>query len=590
MKKCLIAFLGAALLGAGGSLPQARAGITPLTTVRVASGLNLPIFVTSPRDDYTRLFIVEQRGVIRILNLATGQLNATFFLNIDSEVVNISGSDERGLLGLAFDPNFATNGFFYVSFIDNSSFTVIRRYTVSAGNPDVANAASGTNLLRFAQPFANHNGGMIAFGPDGYLYMGFGDGGSADDPGNRAQNTGLLFGKMLRVGVGGGDDYPADATKNFEIPVDNPFVGAGNPLDEIWALGLRNPWRWSFDRATGDLWIGDVGQGIWEEVDFQPAASVGGENYGWRCMEGNSCTGLSGCTCNAAALTQPILVYNHSAGRCSITGGYVYRGAAMPDMHGLYFYGDWCSGNVWTITQANVTPVQRLPGELSPTGGGVLTNVASFGEDAFGEIYIVDRGGTTTGEIYKIVPANFQSLDCNGNFVQDDLEVSFGLADDCNGNLVPDGCDIVTGGESDCNGNGVLDSCDLIAGTAPDCNTNTIPDECDIAAGAPDANQNGIPDECDIPLFIRLDCNLDNALDVSDPIAILNFLFDPQSPGVGCEDACDVNDDGMLDIADGVSGLGYLFGGAAAPPPPFPSCGADPTSDAVSCATLGICP
>lgn len=589
MKPWLRGLVLASLFGCGWCTAVVHAGATPLTTVRVASGLNQPIFATAPVGDYSRLFIVEQRGVIRILDLATGQLLPSPFLNIDSEVVNFTGSDERGLLGLAFDPDFATNGFFYVSFIDNSSFSVVRRYTVSTTNPDAANTATAFNLLRFAQPFGNHNGGMIAFGPDGYLYIGFGDGGSGDDPGNRAQNTGLLFGKMLRIGVGGGDDYPADSTKNFEIPADNPFVGAGNPLDEIWALGLRNPWRWSFDRMTGDLWIGDVGQGIWEEVDFQPASSSGGENYGWRCMEGNSCTGLSGCTCNSAALTLPILVYNHSAGRCSITGGYVYRGLAMPAMQGLYFYADWCSGNVWTITQSNVTPVQRLPGELNPTGGGVLSNISSFGEDAFGEIYIVDRGGTTTGEVYKIVPANFQAMDCNGNFVQDDLEVMFGLTADCDANSIPDSCDIAAGAP-DCNANGILDACDLAEGTSPDCNTNMIPDECDVASGTPDVNQNGVPDECEIPTFVRSDCNVDNMIDVSDPIAILNFLFDPQSPSLACQDACDVNDDGMLDIADGISSLGYLFGGGSAPPAPFPGCGADPTLDAVGCATLGICP
>ncbi|MGE4631702.1 MAG: PQQ-dependent sugar dehydrogenase, partial [Planctomycetota bacterium] len=392
------------------------AGGTPLSTRRIASGVSRPVMVAAPEGDFERLFIVQQQGVIRVYDMTNAQLISTPFLDINSIVGGgTSGADERGLLGLAFHPNYATNGFFYVYYTNNSSNTTVARYSVSATNPDVATSSSAQIVLTQNQPFSNHNGGMIAFGPnDGYLYIGLGDGGSSNDPQGNGQNTNTRLGKMLRIDVDGGSP--------FAIPPDNPFAGPGAPLDEIWAYGLRNPWRFSFDRDTGDMYIADVGQFSWEEVDIQPGTSSGGENYGWRCMEGNNCTGLSGYTCNASSLTDPVQVYSHGSG-CSITGGNVYRGCAMPDMHGIYFYADWCSNQIWSFVWNGTSATQftTRTTELNPPGSQSISGVAGFGEDAYGEIYICDWNG---GEIFKIVPADIDSLDLNGNFIVDSCECS----------------------------------------------------------------------------------------------------------------------------------------------------------------------
>jgi glucose/arabinose dehydrogenase len=253
------------------------------STVRVATGLSRPAFVTSPPGDYERAFIVEQHtGRIKILNLDDNSLNGTPFLDIDG----LATGNEQGLLGLAFHPNYAANGYFYVNLTVTGGTTEIRRYQVSA-DPDIADASSQTLVMTYGQPFSNHNGGWMGFGPDGYLYISAGDGGSGNDPGNRAQDiTDQLLGKLLRIDVDG-DEFPGDPNANYAVPPTNPFVGATGD-DEIWAFGLRNPWRCSFDGLTGDLYIADVGQGAWEEIDFQSAASAGGENYGWRCMEGST--------------------------------------------------------------------------------------------------------------------------------------------------------------------------------------------------------------------------------------------------------------------------------------------------------------
>ncbi len=401
-----------ALAVLGSSIAVAPAGAaTPLTTVRVASGLTRPIFVTSPPNDFSRLFIVEKAGVIKILYLGTGIVNGTAFLNIDALVGGGgSNNDERGLLGLAFHPDYAANGYFYVNYTNNSSDTVVVRYTVSA-NPDVADAGSADTVLTIDQPFSNHNGGWIAFGPeDGYLYIGTGDGGSSCDPGQRAQDvTNQLLGKMLRLDVNG-DDFPGDPNRDYAIPASNPFVGVTGD-DEICAYGLRNPWRPTFDRVTGDLYIADVGQDAWEEVNFQPASSRGGQNYGWDCMEGDHCSSDSGCgagacICDSVSLLDPIDEYSHGGSpfRCSISGGYVYRGCAIPDLRGTYFYGDWCSDQVWSFRYVGgtVTEFQDRTAELAPGGGLSIANIASFGEDAAGEVYVVEQ--TASGEIFKIVP------------------------------------------------------------------------------------------------------------------------------------------------------------------------------------------
>ncbi len=362
-----------------------------LTTVRVASGLKRPLFLCSPPGDLERLFIVQQGGRIAILR--GGKILPRPFLDLSSK---ISSGGERGLLGLAFHPGYRKNGFFFVNYTERTrGDTVVERYRVSPSNPDLADPSSGVRVIRISQPFSNHNGGMLAFGPrDGYLYIATGDGGGAFDPNNNAQNGGSLLGKILRIDV--------DRGRPYAIPPSNPFRGPGNPRDEIWALGLRNPWRFSFDRALGDLYIADVGQSSVEEVDFQPASSKGGENYGWRCMEGRSCTGRTGCTCNSPLLTLPIHQYTHALG-CSITGGYVYRGCAIPGLGGTYFFADYCSRRIWSfrVSGGKISGFKERTTELAPGGGLSIGSISSFGEDATGELYLLDLQG---GEVFKIVP------------------------------------------------------------------------------------------------------------------------------------------------------------------------------------------
>lgn len=365
------------------------------TAIRIASGLSRPVFVTAPPGDMERIFIVEQRsgsnGRIRIIK--NGQLLSTPFLSI-----TVSTGSEQGLLGLAFHPDYANNGYFYVNYTRTDGNTVIARYTVSS-NPDIADVNSAQTVLVISQPFSNHNGGYIAFGPlDGYLYINSGDGGSANDPQGHGQNINSLLGKILRLDING-DDFPADPNRNYAIPPTNPFVGVAG-ADEIWAYGLRNPWRADFDDLTGDFYIGDVGQNNWEEIDFQPGNSPGGENYGWRCMEGNHCTGLSGCTCNDPALTDPIYEYSHDMG-CSVTGGVVYRGSAIPGLSGTYFFSDFCTADIYSFRYdgSNITEFTDRTTQLDPSDSNIDA-VSSFGEDAAGEIYICDLNG----EVFKIVP------------------------------------------------------------------------------------------------------------------------------------------------------------------------------------------
>jgi glucose/arabinose dehydrogenase len=308
-------------------------------------------------------------------------LNAPF-LDIRSLV---GSGGEKGLLSVAFHPQYAQNGFFYVNYTDRASsfHTDIARYSVSATDPNRADPASARILLEINQPFANHNGGQLQFGPDGFLYIGMGDGGSGGDPGNRAQNTSELLGKMLRIDVN---------ASPYAVPPSNPFIGRSGFRPEIWALGLRNPWRFSFDRSTGDLWIADVGQGSFEEIDYQPATSIGGENYGWRRMEGTHCFNPSS-NCTDGALVLPVVQYDHSGGACSVTGGYVYRGARYPRLVGMYIYGDYCNGVIWGATR-------RTDGSVVST---VLTDagflISTFGEDANGEIYVADHGN---GRIHHV--------------------------------------------------------------------------------------------------------------------------------------------------------------------------------------------
>lgn len=328
-----------------------------------------PVFATHAGDGSGRLFVVEQAGVVR--SLVPGAPGRAVFLDIRDRV--LSGG-ERGLLGLAFHPTFESNRRFFVNYTrDNDGATVIAEFTAT---PD-GSVSTGveTILLTFAQPFSNHNGGMLAFGPDGHLYIGSGDGGSANDPGDRAQDTTTLLGKILRIDV--------DSAPPYSSPPTNPFVGTAG-RDEIFAIGLRNPWRFSFDRSTGTLWVADVGQGSREEVSH---VALGG-NYGWRVFEGTSCTGLGPASCASPGFAPPVFEYPHSGGRCSITGGYAYRGAGSALPQGAYVYGDYCSGEIFTYHQG----VQNVLFDTT-------LNVASFGEDESGEVYVVDLGG----DVFRIM-------------------------------------------------------------------------------------------------------------------------------------------------------------------------------------------
>jgi glucose/arabinose dehydrogenase len=355
-------------------------GAVTIKAEPVVTGLSSPVDITHAGDGSGRLFITLQGG--RVVIFDGVQILSPPFLDINSLV---SSGGERGLLGAAFHPNYVGNGFFYVSYTDTAGDSVIARYSVSL-DPNRADPTSGVILLTIPQPFSNHNGGQLHFGPDGYLYIGIGDGGSGGDPQNNGQDLETLLGKILRIDVDSG--FP------FTVPPDNPFVGVVGAREEIWSFGLRNPWRFSFDRLTGDMFIGDVGQNSWEEVDFQPANSTGGENYGWRLMEGNSCFNPA-INCNNGTLTLPILVYDHSVG-CSVTGGYLYRGSKNPNLNGLYLYGDFCSGLIWGAQE------DGLGGWNTTVLLDTNFSISTFGEDESGEIYFAHLSATD-GTIYQVV-------------------------------------------------------------------------------------------------------------------------------------------------------------------------------------------
>lgn len=362
---------------------------TDLALELVTDALDAPVHATAPPLDPSRLFVVEQAGRILIVDLESDTLQPTPFLDIRG-IVGDGG--ERGLLSMAFDPDFENNRRFFVNYTNNSGDTTIARYEASATNADVADGTSARVLLVIDQPFANHNGGQIAFGADGYLYVGMGDGGGGGDPIEAAQDDASLLGKMLRM------DVSVDAPPYYAVPVDNPgYAGGSDPIELVWAKGLRNPWRFSFDRATGDLLIGDVGQNAIEEINWQSGASTGGENYGWDIFEADTCfepDPAPTCPDPATGFTMPIAQYGHGQG-CSVDGGFVYRGCSRPELAGTYFYSDYCSSFVRTfeiLAGAAVNPLDRT-GEIDPDGAGVVA-VASFGEDARGELYLVDIAGS----------------------------------------------------------------------------------------------------------------------------------------------------------------------------------------------------
>ncbi|WP_286925782.1 PQQ-dependent sugar dehydrogenase [Flavobacterium sp. UBA4197] len=346
------------------------------------TGFSSPVEITHAGD--TRLFVVERGGAIKILN-ANGTVNPTPFLNLSGI---ISSGGERGLLGLAFHPNYSTNGFFYVNYTNTTGNTVISRYSVNSGNPDVANTSSASILLTITQPYSNHNGGSVKFGPDGYLYIGMGDGGSGGDPENRAQNINELLGKMLRIDVNNGTPYG--------IPANNPYVGIAG-ADEIWAIGVRNPWKFSFNRSNGDLWIADVGQNNFEEIN-KVSSTQAGLNYGWRCYEGNAAYNATGCAAQST-MTFPLAVTTHSAGNCSITGGYVYTGTTYPNFQNKYFFTDYCASKIGMVDNSgNITYSANFSGN----------SFVTFGEDNNGELYV---GSINNGTIYKIKDSSLGTSD-----------------------------------------------------------------------------------------------------------------------------------------------------------------------------------
>jgi glucose/arabinose dehydrogenase len=350
-----------------------RLGLEPIVT-----NLALPTFLTSPRGDMHRFFVTEKGGSVVVVE--GGSLLPTPFLDI-SALVSTGG--EQGLLGLAFDPDYEVTGRFYVSYTDVAGTSTIARYLVSGTDPDLADASSAEVLLTIAQPFSNHNGGMLAFGPEGYLYISMGDGGGSGDPSGNGQDPTDLLGSLLRIDV--------SVASGYEIPPDNPFLGVPGAAPELWDLGLRNPWRFSFDRMLGDLYIGDVGQDLREEIDVATAPDAGmGVDWGWNIMEGELCFEPA-MGCNTTGLVLPVHTYSHSGGACSVIGGYVYRGSAIRALDGHYLYGDYCAGWVKSFRLEGGQAVDHTTwSDLS------TSQITSFGEDAAGELYVLSAGGSVS--------------------------------------------------------------------------------------------------------------------------------------------------------------------------------------------------
>jgi glucose/arabinose dehydrogenase len=355
----------------------------------LATGLGSITSITAAGD--SRVFLTIQTGTVVIWD--GSQILPTPFLDVSSKV---SCCGEQGLLSVVFHPQYASNGLFFVNYTNLNGDTVVERYQVSGFDRNQAEISSAAILLTIDQPFANHNGGLLRFGPDGDLYVGMGDGGSANDPNCNAQSSTSLLGKLLRIDV----DHHSDSAPFYAVPLDNPFLVSGGAPPEAWAKGLRNPWRFSFDRLTGDLVIGDVGQDAREEIDFQPAGSAGGQNYGWKVMEGTICGvgGTSGCSepvppCGDPSYSGPVYDYDHSGGRCAIIGGYVYRGLSVPELYGQFVFGDLCAGQIWSITPqgSSTWPAPTLLPLSAP-------NLNTFGEDSFAELY----AATGDGNFYLI--------------------------------------------------------------------------------------------------------------------------------------------------------------------------------------------
>lgn len=358
-----------------------------------ATGLELPVDIAHAGDH--RLFVVGKRGTIHIVD-TTGAVNSTPFLDIRDRVN--SASSERGLLGLAFHPEYGSNGYFFVNYTGSRGETHIARFEVQSNDPNQADPTTEKTILTVDQPYVNHNAGDLNFGPDGYLYIALGDGGDGGDPLNKSQTPTELLGKILRIDIDQGDPY--------SIPPDNPFVNDDFYQDEIWAIGLRNPWRFSFDRETFDMWIGDVGQSAWEEIDFMPFDQQGGENYGWRCYEGNKTFNTSGCQ-NASNYVFPVFEYrnNRFEDGCSVTGGFVYRGKNFPTLYGHYVFADYCSGKIWTIAPDSLNGWKVIDqGKFSPG------DISTFGEDKEGELYVASIGSGIISRVQETCAAEIPQV------------------------------------------------------------------------------------------------------------------------------------------------------------------------------------
>ena len=366
----------------------------------IADDFEKPLYVTNYPNDNEILLVLEQEGIIRIIK--ENNITKTPFLNISDRVHQpLYPADEMGMLGIAFDPNFNENHFFYINYVNKDWYSIISRFKV---NGKLGNPQSEEILIKLKQPYPNHNGGSIEFGPDGYLYIGFGDGGSSGDPENRAQNLSNLFGKILRIDV--------NTEKGYKVPTDNPFYNLDTAKKEVWNYGLRNPWRVTFDKKTGDMYIGDVGQWDWEEINYQSSDNKGGLNFGWNILEGNHCY-KEHKLCESKDVTFPIFEYPHDANYvktligwtqkdvngCSVTGGYVYRGKNKPKLYGRYFFGDYCTGKVWSLKNNNgEMDIKEHTNELLKTMNKKQFYLSSFGEDQEGELYLIDY----SGDLYSI--------------------------------------------------------------------------------------------------------------------------------------------------------------------------------------------
>jgi glucose/arabinose dehydrogenase len=407
---------------AGGALrAESR---TPITAERMTFALDAPVFAASPPGD-ARIFVAEKGGTIRILR--GGVLLPTPFLDWSDEV--LSDQTERGLLGLAFHPDYGELPRFYVYYAALDGDIRIVEFEVSS-NPDVADPRSVRPIVTIPHGNIIHFGGWMGFGPDGYLYVSVGDGAV---PANAQDITNQLLGKILRLDVNG-DDFPADAIRNYGIPADNPFVGMEGD-DEIWAFGLRNPWRCGFDRVTGDLYITDVGSRFWEEINVQRAGRPGGANYGWPCVEGDRCLNAAGCDCDDPSFIAPAFAYPHTRD-CAIIGGYVYRGCAVPELQGAYLFADYCSAGVWSVRWIGerLDDLRAHQTELTPTHGR-LRSISSFGENQDGELFICNHGGS----LYRVVPRP-ECSDCDGNGFSDECEIELGTGEDQDGDGILDSC------------------------------------------------------------------------------------------------------------------------------------------------------